>query len=494
MRFAAVYGFGTRSAADTLIVPFWEATHPKNATSYDIKGKAILDLGDFRGKEGETLFFYPSSYPEKRVLLLGLGKKSKVELDAFRRAYAIAVRSLYHKKSSSINVLLPECDSFDREEIIRAVSEGLLLGNYKYTKLKKDTLKSKPYYPIKTARLIGLHRNELPITAKARKLVGAVNFARDLVNENADDKSPDQMADIAISLARKFSSVRTTILDKKRLEQEGFGLILAVSRASDKDPNLIVISYEGAPKDPEKVVLVGKGVVYDTGGLSLKPTSNMYTMKSDMGGSATVFGTLAACAMLGIKKNVVAVVPCVENAIGNRSYKIGDVYTSYSGKTVEITNTDAEGRLVLADAISYALEKLNPSYLIDFATLTGGVVVALGEEIMGYYTHDEKIYQTMEKASKDSGELAWQLPLHLPYAKLLHSDVADIKNSGERWAHSIQGGLFLHAFVSKDVPWMHLDIAGPAFLSKSVGVHPQFGTGAGVRLAVSFIEQLVGNE
>jgi leucyl aminopeptidase len=488
MRLISVPDFKKRSDADTIIVPYWEAHPPKKASQETVVSTELLALGDFKGKQGETLLAYPGKGKEKRVLLLGLGKKSKVKAETIRLSYASAIRALHSKKSSTINVLIPDAEPYDL--FLRAAVEGMLLANYKYLKLKEDTKKDHPHHPINTARVIGSSKKDLPVFSKAKKLVGAVNFARDLVNQNADEKSPQVLGEIALSLGQKFPNLKTEILKKKDLEKEKMGLLLAVGRSAKVDPNMIIMSYKGDPDDTKSIACIGKGVVYDTGGLSLKPTSNMLTMKSDMGGAAAVFGIIAAAAMMNLKKNIIGVIPCTENAIGGDSFKPGDVYRSYSGKTVEITNTDAEGRLILADAISYVQERFKPTQMMDFATLTGGVVVALGDEIMGYYTDDKKFIQGIDKASQDTGELAWRLPMHTPYRKLLKSDVADIKNSGARTAHSIQGALFLHDFWDKKTPWAHFDIAGPAYLDTAVGFHPQFGTGSAVRLVVSLIEDM----
>ena len=491
MRFIAVSNFASRSRADLLFVPFWEGG--ESACDEKSLGKEILSLEDFKGKEGETLLYYPKGQKEKRILLLGLGKKKEATLDSLRRSYASAVASLLTKKIFSVNLLLPKV-SLSEEEVIQGICEGMLLANYHFTKLKNDSLKDKPLYLIKSVHIIGMKKRDLPIAAKARKLASAVYFVRDLVNQNSDDKPPKYIAELANDLAKKFPSITVSVFDKKRIEKEKMGLLLAVSKSSAVEPRFIILSYKGDPSSKKKIALVGKGVVYDTGGLNIK-TLGMETMKADMGGAGTVLGIIAACAMLKVKKNIIAFLPCVENAVGSDSYKPGDVYRSYSGKMVEITNTDAEGRLVLADAISYALENYKPDCLLDYATLTGGVVVALGDEITGYFTPDEKMHKLIKNAAEKTGELAWRLPLHFPYIKLLKSDVADIANSGGRPAHSMQGALFLHAFFGRHkTPWIHFDIAGSAFLSKASGYNPQHATGVAVRLTIAFLEELTDKD
>jgi leucyl aminopeptidase len=296
------------------------------------------------------------------------------------------------------------------------------------------------------------------------------------------------LADTARSFEKTSSKIKTTIFDKKKLEQEGFGLILAVSRASSLDPYLIQVSYKGAPGSKEHIVLVGKGVTYDTGGLSLKPTDNMLTMKCDMSGAATVLGAVQTAAALGLKVNVTALVPTAENAIGSKSYKLGDVYKSYSGKTVEINNTDAEGRLILADALSYAAKNLKPTCMIDIASLTGAAVIALGEELSALFANDESLSKDLLAASEKTGELIWRLPLHPGYKESLKSEIADLINTSGRDAGAMKAALFLQEFTST-VPWAHIDFAGPCYLTKPKYYNPAKGTGYGLRLFIDFLKK-----
>lgn len=272
-------------------------------------------------------------------------------------------------------------------------------------------------------------------------------------------------------------------------EIEKMGLLMAVSRGSAVDPAFIILSHTGAPKSKEHTVLVGKGVTYDTGGLNLKPPSSMETMREDMSGAAAVLATVATAAALKLKCNVTAVVPTTENAIGASSYKMGDVYTAYNGTTVEIGNTDAEGRLILADALAYAEKKLKPTRMIDLATLTGSVVIALGDEFAGLFTKDDKLAKTLQQAGKKSQELLWRMPLPKSYFKKLKSNVADLRNIGSRAGGSIQAALFLEHFVKKTA-WAHLDIAGVAFQTSESGYWPKNGVGFGVRLLINFLSSL----
>ncbi len=314
-------------------------------------------------------------------------------------------------------------------------------------------------------------------------------FARDLINGNADMVTPSYLVEAAKKISNRFPEIKTKILDKKALEKAKMGLILAVGRGSPHDPALICLEYNGNPKSKERVALVGKGITFDTGGLNLKPQAGMETMRDDMSGGAAVLATLATVASLKLKVNIVGVVPTAENAIDGKSFKPGDVYVSHSGKTVEIKDTDAEGRLILADALSWTVKHFQPTKMIDLATLTGSVVVALGEGMGGLYSNDDKLAHQLLDASASSHELLWQLPLHHPYKELLKSDIADLKNVGGRPAGSIVAALFLHEFVGT-TPWAHLDIAGVAFGSKEQNYLPKNGIGFGVRLLLDFFRRL----
>ncbi len=482
MKLSTVSQFAKRPSSDVLVVLLPEGEKPFfQEASLKEEIEVIYKLQDFSGKKGESLFFYPKSKKEKRVLLVGLGSKEKLDLESFRRIVGESVRKIHGKKLASAVFCLPTTLPFLEKEILEVCVEGAVYANYHFQDYKKfeGTLLEEICFvsSIKASSLL----------EKTEKLFEALCLTRDLVNRNADEITPAKLAETALDLAKKHKKIKVQILDKKELEQEKMGLLLAVGRGSEEEPKLILINYKGDPKKKKKIALIGKGITYDTGGLSLKPTPSMIDMRQDMGGAGAVLGVVAACALLDLPVNIVAAIPTAENAIDGKSYKIGDVYTSYSKKTVEITNTDAEGRLALADAISYTLEKFQPDALITVATLTGGVVVALGEELTGFFSTCDKTTHLVEEAAKKTGELAWPLPFYIPYKKMLKSDVADIKNSAGREASSIQAALFLHDFVSEKIPFLHLDIAGTAFFQKAVGYHPSQATGMPVRLLVEFV-------
>ena len=471
-----------RGAADLLILPFWEGPEEAaDCSSFRTLTQGALASGDFKGKQAETLFLYGGA-EEKRILLLGLGQRASVKKESLRRAYAAATKAAQGKKLSSVNLLLP---SLKESSWIDAIGEGVVLTNYAYNQLKSEPPKDSSL--LERISWIG----STPPDIERLRLIGeGTFFIRDLVNGNADDVTPRFLAETAQRLQQISSDITVKLFDRAALEHEKMGLILAVSRASVLEPYLVQVSYRGAPSSKEHVVLVGKGVTYDTGGLSLKTTDNMATMKCDMAGAATVLGTLRTAAQLKLKVNITALVPTVENAIGSKAYKVGDVYRSYCGKRIEITNTDAEGRLVLADALSYAAQHLQPSCMIDLATLTGSIVMALGEDYTGLFASTDALAEQLLSSSARTNEALWRMPLHADYKERLKSDVGDMVNSASgREAGSITAALFLQEFVGT-VPWAHLDIAGTAYITKAKHYYPSRATGFGLRLLIDFLEQI----
>lgn len=486
MQIYSVPALKARKSADVVVVPFWQDKKKPmiacDAKEFEGLAKFPLGAGDFHGKEGECLLLYRPKGAEKRVLLLGLGVEKDCHPDQLRRAYSSAVKAVRAKKMESANFLLP-----DMEHV--AVIEGVLLSNYAFD-LKGEN-EEKRHSLLGKICFCGLPKAEG--LKRTEKIVRAVNFTRDLVNGNADDVNVETLKKHAKEFEKEYS-IKTTILDKKALEKEKMGLMLAVGRAAVREPALIVMEYRGDPKSKEKTAVIGKGITFDTGGLNLKPTGSMETMKCDMAGAAAALGIMKAAAELKLKVNLISVLAVAENAIGPASYKPGDVYRSHSGKTVEVSNTDAEGRLVLADAISYVQEHYAPDQIIDLATLTGGVVIALGEEATGLFSNNDALAKKLEKAAEKTHERLWRLPLYPEYKDYLKSSIADIKNSGPRKASAGQGATFIHAFVKKTTPWAHLDIAGTAYLSELKPYQPTAATGVGIRLLVEFFELEQGNE
>lgn len=491
MNFAITDQLKSRKNADVLVLPFWQTKEHAEAAAGlgNLNSHLKLALSDFKGKAGEVLFLYVDEKQESRIVLLGLGDQEKVSTERLRRCYASLAAACRPKKIKTVNLLMPEISAMATEEMARGVSEGLLLANYAFTLHKHEANKKEPVVLLEKVTLIGSDKKGLAQANRSKIVSEAVYLARDLVNENADDVTPQRLVKIAQDMAKILPQLKVTIFDKKRIEKEKMGLILAVNRGSSNDPAFIILEYKGAPKSKDTTVLVGKGITYDTGGLNLKPTGSMETMKCDMGGAAVTLGTIQAAAELGLKCNLIGIIPTTENSISGTSYKPGDVYTSYSGKSVEIGNTDAEGRLVLADALAYAVQHYKPTRMIDFATLTGAIEIALGNETSGLMSNNDALADRLLEAGSKTFERAWRLPLFEEYRDQLKSDIADIKNTGGRAGGSITAAMFLQEFVG-DTPWAHFDIAGTAYLNESRRYHPKHGTGIGVRLMIEFLENL----
>jgi leucyl aminopeptidase len=491
LQFQIVQEAKQRKTADIAILPYW-GDEKKTVAAFSRKefSEEFLSLmeKDFTAKPGESLLSYLPEGLEKRVLLLGLGKRKESDGDSLRKAYASALSVCRKKKLGHINLFVPQGL---KEGEIEPILDGLWMANYSYDALKRKTVEENPTVLVKKVTLVGCSKDVQANLDKMHHVMDGVNLTRDLVNGNADDVKASFLVQMAKDLGKKFSAIDVKILGKKELEKEGMGLMLAVNRGASQDPALILMHYRGDPKSDDITAVVGKGVTYDTGGLNLKPTGSMETMKCDMAGSAAVAGLIQACASLKLKKNVLGVIASVENAIGGDAYKPGDVYISHSGKSIEISNTDAEGRLVLADAFSYVQKHFEVSRLIDFATLTGGVIVALGDEAAGLFSNDKKLCDQIKKAAEVVGERVWELPLYPEYLEALKSSIADLKNARNgRKASAGSGAMFLKQFVEKDLPWAHLDIAGTAYLSDLSAYSPSHATGVGVKLMIEFLQNL----
>lgn len=487
-----------KEAVDLLVLPFFQGEKKaENAFSSSLLSpciKAAIDAGDFKGKDQEMLFLYPPEELDKRVLLLGFGPKKEVSRESLRLAGASLAKAAWQKKVAVLHLALPE-KSKEGKEAASAIFEGILLGSYRFDSLKGESRSKEKPVPLKKIYLAGASKSFLQEAKRLSAIIDAVNFTRDLVNGNADDVNSESMPKAAKSLTQKHASIKVHVLGKKQIEKEKLGLILAVNRAAARDPALIVLEYKGKPSSSDVTGLVGKGVTFDTGGLNLKPAGgSMETMKDDMSGAGAVLGVFKAAAALRLKVNLVGVLPIVENAIGPLSYKPGDVYPSHSGKTIEISNTDAEGRLVLADALSYMQAHYSPSRIIDLATLTGGIIVALGEEAAGLYCNDEGLAKALAAAGDRTADRVWRMPLFKAYTEMLKSKIADMKNSAGRKAGPGTGAAFVQEFIlkkgGKPIPWAHLDIASTAFLEEPRGLHATSATGAGVRILIDFLEHL----
>lgn len=491
MELSCIEKLAQRSEADLLILPFWQSKKKSaekafNEKDFDALFSEAISSGDFTGEEGQTQLLYSEGKgKERRYLLLGLGAQDKCVDEVLRRAASAAVKEARKKKCKRVHLLLPQRK---KNSALLPLCEGMLLTNYAFDELKREVLKESPTFLISKIGFIGAKKSDEAAVKRIAETVAGVNLTRDLINNNADTITPQALAEQAKQLGKKFPKVRVKIFGKKEIEKKKMGLLLAVNQGSATDPVLAVMEYRGNPQSKDVTAIVGKGITYDTGGLNLKPTGSMETMKEDMSGAAVVIGSMYAAAALKLKVNLIAVFASTENAIGPKAYKPGDVFISYLGKSVEINNTDAEGRLILADAIAYTVKELKPTRIINFATLTGAILVALGEEASGLFSNNDALARQLEEAGAVTGERLWRLPLFAEYREELKSVIADMKNCGSRKAGSITAAKFLQEFV-QECPWAHLDIAGTAFREAKYYNTTQ-ASGVGVRLVVQLLEKL----
>lgn len=431
---------------------------------------------------------YNNSAGEPALLFL---KKIKLDkdfnTDFFRNYFAGLIPSLQNKSIKSVNVIVPVMEKFkehfhSQELLLRSITEGIYLGNYSFDKYKSDSNKPEKL-------LFNIHFSNQNILRKelenTQKVLDAVFFTRDLVNEPAMILTPNELAVRAKSELDKLG-VSTKIYDVKELKKRKMNAILSVGSASHNPPCMIVMNYKPKVKAKKKIALVGKGVTYDSGGLSIKPTSGMIDMKADMAGGALVIGVMKAAALLNLPVEIIGVVPAVENMLGGNAFKPGDVIISASGKSIEVKDTDAEGRLILADALHYATQQ-KPDQIIDFATLTGACVVALGEIAAGLFTENDVLAERLLKSGNTTYERLWRLPFWNDYKKMIKSEIADVANLGPRWGGAITAGKFLEHFVDEKIPWAHIDIAGPAVKHKSTNYTEKYDTGFGVRMMIDYL-------
>lgn len=449
----------------------------------------VIKSGDFRGKAQQFVWIYPKGAPFSRLLLMGLGDEKKLDAEAFRRACGAAAREVRKAKGKSLAVMLPDgAQRAKGPELACAAVEGLMMGGYRFTPYKTRNDESVEISSI-TVRVND--KRELDAVRKAAErgkiIAESVILARDMANTPANDLPPDAIAKRAQSLAKAYG-FSCKALGVPELAKLKMNAILAVGAGSSRPPRLVALEYNGARgKKDAPVVLVGKGIAFDSGGISLKPPADMEKMKDDMSGAAAVLATIVAAARLKLKKHLVGLLSCAENLPDSKAYRPGDVVRTASGITVEIISTDAEGRMVLCDALHYA-RRFNPRAVVDIATLTGACVIALGYEAMGLMGNNDDLRAALHKAGDECGERCWPLPLWEEYDELIRSDVADIKNVGGRPAGTIVGGMFLKRFV-KGLKWAHLDIAGVAWAEREWAYKIKGPTGAGVRILTNFVER-----
>lgn len=451
-----------------------------------------LKAGDFTADHlaGLTLFPGRKTGPD-RVILAGLGSEKEYNPAGLRRAAAKAARTCRDLGLKKAAMLLPPSrPGFEEAEVIaEVVALGFRLGLYDYTELKTGKkAKKKPFQSLALIRIETKGSARIRAALKTAEVTAeAMALVRDMVNRPANFLYPEVMAGEARSLAR-LTGLKIKVLDMAVARRRGMGAFLGVARGSAHPGRVIILEYKGGAPRARPLALVGKAITFDSGGLSLKNSEGMVTMKTDMAGGAVVLGVMSGAARLGLKVNLLGIVPAAENMPDGMACRPGDVLTSMSGQTIEVTNTDAEGRLVLADALTLARE-YKPRAIIDLATLTGACVVALGNKCAGLMGTDQDLVKALQAAGRATGERVWPLPLFDDYFETMKSEVADFKNTGGRYGGAITAGLFLKQFTG-DTPWVHLDIAGPARADKAGPDTPAGATGFGVHLLLNYLSQV----
>ena len=432
-----------------------------------IKGK-VGEVKTVVGKKGAIAFVF------------GLGKRGELNAETLRRAGGGVSKACIVNKVDSVAFIMP----VDGKEnyFSQAVAEGLVLGSYQFNEFK--TMDEDPF-EMKGATVVGGHKTSV---SKGAHIAHGVCLARNVENRPGNVATPTHIADNAKEIG-KAGGMKVTVFDREKFTKMGMGALAGVASGTDVPPKFIIMEYMGGPKKQKPKVLVGKGLTFDSGGISIKPAAKMDEMKYDMCGSGVVLGVMKAVAELKPKMNIIGIIPSTENMSGDKAYRPGDVLTAYNGKTIEVLNTDAEGRLILADALSYATKHYDPEYILDFATLTGAVVVSLGHVATGIMGTDEALVKAIKTSSKTTGEKVWEFPLWDEYIDQVKSRIADVKNVGAPMqAGTIAGGAFLKSFVGEDIPWCHFDIAGTAWGDKDLPYQNKgTATGEVIRLVVDLL-------
>jgi len=486
-------GSADKQRSDAVVLPLLDGRKLTESGKelQDATGKTIssfLRKFDISGAFGSmrTLYDVESTHTG-RVILIGAGDEKKLTLQKLRAlASKVAIR-LDKSGARDVSIYFPELDVKDASmaDKVQAIAEGIWLGVYKFDKYQTEKKDNKR--ELRSVTIMIPHRRDLDdaeaavVVARAASL--GTNFARDLANEPGNVCTPEFLGDQAAAL--KHKKLKVTVMDKKAIEKAGFTALLAVNQGSAKEPRFIVLEYNGGEKGDAPVALVGKGLTFDAGGISIKPGQAMDEMKFDMCGSAAVLGIFKAATELNLETNLLGVIPSTENLLGSEAYKPGDIITTYKGLTIEVLNTDAEGRIILSDALAYAAEK-KPAEIIDFATLTGACVIALGAQATGLMGTSDEVKEGLKASGDHTHDRVWELPMYEEYQEQIKSKIADIRNIGGREAGTITAACFLSRFVD-DIPWAHLDIAGTAWNMKGTDISPVGATGAGVRLVVDYL-------
>jgi leucyl aminopeptidase len=444
--------------------------------------KEVIAEEEFTGKANNTVVIrLGGAYPVKKVIVVGLGKPDALKLESLRRVVATVAKTAKKQKTKTLGISLPLWNN-DPATTAQALTEGIELALYQDIRFKSEPEDKNPN--IETIDLLGLAGQEAAIT-RANQIVSGVILARQLVAAPANTVTPITMAETAQAIAHEHG-LELEILEQEECEKLGMGAFLGVAQASDLPPKFIHLTYKPVGTPKRKLAIIGKGVTFDSGGLNIKGAgSGIETMKMDMGGAAATLGAAKAIGQLKPDVEVHFISAVTENMISGKALHPGDILTASNGKTIEVNNTDAEGRLTLADALVYA-DKLGVDAIVDLATLTGACVVALGEDIAGLFTPDDTVASQLQTAADNAGEKIWRMPMEDKYFDGLKSGIADMKNTGPRYGGSITAALFLKQFV-KDTPWAHLDIAGPVWADKEHGYNGAGATGFGVRTLVSWV-------
>ena len=483
----------TKVRADALIVNIFQGVKKPGGVTGAVDSaldgaiSKLVSDGEIKGTLGQvTTIHVFGQMPASRVVVVGLGRKRDFDAEAARRATAAAMRAMKRVGAKRVATVLHGAgeDGLDAGPAAQAVTEGALLGLYEYQRpgkpLKKDG--------VTELNIVERARSKLPAIRegieRGRIIAEGAMLARDMSNSPANHMTPTDMA-VRAEQAAVDAGLDITVFDREEMEERGMGALLGVAKGSAQPPKFIILEYKGDPDSEKAIGLVGKGVTFDSGGISLKPAGGMAEMKTDMSGGAAVIGAMRAIGLLKPKINVTGLVPAAENLPSATAQKPGDIVTALNGKTIEVDNTDAEGRLLLADALSYG-NQTGLSPMIDIATLTGAILVSLGKVATGAFTNNQRTVDRLIKASRATGEKMWQLPMFDEYKKQNKSEVADVKNTGGRNAGSITAALFLAEFSEK-TPWVHLDIAGTARAASTDGYTPKGSSGVPVRTLVQFV-------
>lgn len=480
---------------DCLYILHCKSTTPLDDLEFSTKErktlKAKADALTPRGDEGELISGECPLPLAHRVTFVGLGEEKELTITKLRAALTRVMSQATKNREYQIGLAVPVRIRGMNEQQSRLFSlREAALADYTFDHFKSKKNEFDKIDGLHVIPLAGETEEELHERLERVRLVRtSIQLARDLANRPGNDLTPEALAGAARDMCEEVSGLRVTILGKKEIQKEKMGGVLAVSQGSEEEPRVIVLEHR--PKKPKKsVVLVGKGVTFDAGGISLKPAKGMAAMKYDMSGAAAVMAIMRAVAELELPIKVVGLIPAAENLPSGTAIKPGDIITMSNGKTVEVDNTDAEGRLLLADALHYS-DRFNPDIVIDYATLTGACVVALGHEAAGLMSNDETLSNTLFKLGEMTGDRVWPLPLYDEYLGYIESEWADLKNAGKRWGGAVTAGMFLQQFIPEKVAWAHLDIAGVAYSEESHNGSPRGASGFGVVLTISFLEQLL---